>query len=77
MGVCVCVYLPINAGHRAPGHAVGHVSVFVDVVVQQILEASITELKQLVRVRRSTWTRRDAEFRRSKGALNDTEDTLV
>lgn len=72
--MCVCVYLPIHAGHRAPGHAVGHVSVFVDVVIQEILEASITELKQLVRVRRSTWMRSDAEFRGGRRGIKRHED---
>lgn len=61
--VCVCVrYLSIHAGHGAAGHAVGHISMFVDVVAEQILESSVTELEQLVRIRRPTFMRRKAEF---------------
>lgn len=66
--VRVCVYPSVHTGHRAPGHAVGHVSVLVDVVVQQILEAAVTELKELVRVCRSAWVRRrGAAFRWGRG----------
>ena len=60
--VCWCVlYLSVHTGHWAPRHAVCYVSVFVNVIVQQILEASIAELKQLVRVRRPTLMRRDVQ----------------
>lgn len=55
-------YLSIHAGHRAASHAVGHVSVFVDVVAEQILKSSVSELEQLVRIRRPTFMQRKAEF---------------
>lgn len=61
MRVCVW-YLSIHAGHGAAGHAVGHVSVFVDVIAEQILEASVAELEQLVGIRRPTFMQREAEF---------------
>lgn len=61
--VCMCVfYLSVHAGHRAAGHAVGHISVFVDVVTEQVLKSSVTELEQLVRIRRPTFMRRETEF---------------
>lgn len=47
-------YLSVHARHWAPSHRVGDVSVLVDVVIQQILKASITKLKQLVRICRPT-----------------------
>lgn len=55
--VCVCVhawggrgvkYLSVYAGHRAPGHGVGHVPVLVYIVVQQVLEATVAKFEQFV-----------------------------
>lgn len=78
----LCVYyLSIHTGHRAPSHAIGNISVLVNVVVQQIFKASITELKQLVRIRGPTLMWRNADFGQgrhctgSKEALVSTRTT--
>lgn len=43
--------LSVHTGNRAARHAVGDASPHVDFVAQQVFEAPVTELEELVRVR--------------------------
>lgn len=43
-------YFSVHTRHGASCHAIGYSSPHVDVITQQVLEVSVTELKELVRV---------------------------
>lgn len=43
-------YFSVHTRHGASCHPIGYSSAHVDVIPQQVLEASVTELKELVRV---------------------------
>lgn len=42
------LYLPVHTCHRSACHLVGHTSAEVEVITQEVLEATVTELEHLI-----------------------------